>query len=194
MANYKTMIDVPNPVSFAVGKITDLHWLVPVIDVGASVGLASTIFVCLYGQSRIFYSMSRDGFLPKMFAAVHTRYKTPYRGTVITGIFAAALAAVFPLNLLGQLVSIGTLLAFVVVCLGTMILRIQAPKAKRPFRTPLVWITAPLGIIFCAGMAWSLPYDTWIRLVIWTAIGMAIYLVYGVWHAAPSKWKVANEA
>jgi len=194
IANYKTMIDVPNPVSFAVGKISDIHWLVPVIDVGASVGLASTIFVGLYGQSRIFYSMSRDGFLPKMFASVHKRYHTPHRGTIVTGIFAAALAAVFPLNLLGQLVSIGTLLAFVVVCLGTMILRVQAPKAKRPFRTPLVWVTAPLGILFCAGMALSLPTDTWIRLVIWTFIGMVIYLAYGIRHAAPSKWKIANES
>ncbi len=194
VANYKTMIDIPNPVSFAISKIASIHWLVPVIDVGASVGLASTIFVGLYGQSRIFYSMSRDGFLPKMFAAVHPRYHTPHRGTIITGVFAAALAAVFPLNLLGQLVSIGTLLAFVVVCLGTMILRVQAPRAKRPFRTPLVWVTAPLGILFCAGMALSLPIDTWFRLVIWTALGVAIFLAYGIRHAAPSKWKVKNES
>jgi APA family basic amino acid/polyamine antiporter len=193
MAYYPTMVDVPNPVSFAVGKIASLHWLVPIIDVGASVGLASTIFVGLYGQSRIFYSMSRDGFLPRMFAAVHPRYKTPYRGTVISGVFAAAIAAVFPIGLLGQLVSIGTLLAFAVVCLGIMMLRIQAPRAKRPFRTPYVWLTAPLGIVFCIGMAWSLPTDTWWRLVIWTAIGVVIYFVYGVWHAMPSKWKVAKD-
>jgi len=194
MAYYPTMLDIPNPVSFAVGKIPSLHWLVPIIDVGASVGLASTIFVGLYGQSRIFYSMSRDGFLPKMFAAVHTRFKTPHRGTIITGVFAAAIAAIFPTNLLGQLVSIGTLLAFVVVCVGIMILRIQAPNAKRPFKTPLVWAVAPLGILFCGGMMWSLPTDTWIRLVVWTAVGVAIYLIYGVWHAAPSKWKVRNES
>jgi APA family basic amino acid/polyamine antiporter len=194
MTYYPTMLDVANPVSFAVGKIADLKWLVPVIDIGASVGLASTIFVGLYGQSRIFYSMSRDGFLPRMFAAVHPRYKTPHRGTLITGIAAAVIAAIFPTNLLGQLVSIGTLLAFVVVCAGIMILRVQAPNAKRPFRTPLVWVVAPLGILFCGGMMWSLPTDTWIRLVLWTALGVAIYLVYGVWHAAPSKWQVKNEA
>ena len=194
MAYYKTMIDVPNPVSFAVGKIATLHWLVPIIDIGASVGLASTIFVGLYGQSRIFYSMSRDGFLPRMFASVHTRFKTPHRGTIATGIAAAAFAAIFPLNLLGQLVSIGTLLAFVVVCAGIMVLRVQAPKATRPFRTPLVWLTAPLGILFCAGMAASLPNDTWLRLVIWTVLGMIIYVAYGVHHAAPSKWKIKNES
>ncbi len=193
MAYYPTMANSPNPVSFAVGKIASLKWLVPIIDVGASVGLASTIFVGLYGQSRIFYAMSRDGFLWKFFAAVHPRFKTPHRGTIITGIVAAILAAVFPINLLGQLVSIGTLLAFVVVCVGIMILRVQAPKAKRPFRTPYVWIVAPLGIAFCGAMMASLPNDTWLRLVFWTAIGLVIYFVYGVWHAKPSKWKVLNE-
>jgi len=193
MAHYSTMSNVPNPVSFAVGKVASLHWLVPVIDVGASVGLASTIFVGLYGQSRIFYSMSRDGFLPKMFAAVHPRFKTPHRGTIITGLFAAALAAVFPLNLLGQLVSIGTLLAFSVVCIGILILRVQAPNAKRPFRTPYAWVMAPLGVLFCVGMAASLPFDTWVRLVIWTAIGVAIYLAYGIRHALPSKWAVKKD-
>jgi APA family basic amino acid/polyamine antiporter len=192
MAYYTTMANVTNPVSFAAGKIASLHWLVPIIDVGASVGLASTIFVGLYGQSRIFYSMARDGFLPRMFATVHARFKTPHRGTIITGIGAAALAAVFPLNLLGQLVSIGTLLAFVVVCIGIMILRIQAPNAKRPFRAPYVWLVAPLGIGFCGAMMASLPNDTWYRLVFWTAIGLVIYFLYGIRHALPSKWKVAK--
>ncbi len=192
IAPYSMMTNVPNPVSFAVGKIASLHWLVPIIDVGASVGLASTIFVGLYGQSRIFYSMSRDGFLPKMFAAVHPRFHTPHRGTIITGIFAALGAAFFPINFLALLVSIGTLLAFVVVCVGIMILRIQAPNAKRPFRTPYVWLVAPLGIFFCGAMMASLPIDTWWRLVLWTAAGIVIYFLYGVRHAAPSKWKVAK--
>jgi len=187
---YQLLTNIPNPVSFAVGKIPSLHWLVPVIDVGASVGLASTIFVGLYGQSRIFYSMSRDGFLPKMFAAVHPRFKTPHRGTIVTGVFAAALAAFFPINFLALLVSIGTLLAFVVVCVGIMILRVQAPNAKRPFRTPFVWVVAPLGILICGAMMASLPNDTWWRLVLWTAIGLVIYFVYGIRHALPSKWKV----
>ena len=193
MAYYTSMTNVPNPVSFAVGKIASLHWLVPVIDIGASVGLASTIFVGLYGQSRIFYSMARDGFLPKMFAAVHPRFMTPHRGTIITGIFAAALAAFFPINFLALLVSIGTLLAFVVVCAGILILRVQAPNAKRPFRTPYVWVVAPLGIFFCGAMMASLPIDTWWRLVLWTAVGLLIYFAYGVRHALPSKWKVAKE-
>jgi basic amino acid/polyamine antiporter, APA family len=194
MAYYTTMSNIPNPVSFAVGKIASLKWLVPVIDIGASVGLASTIFVGLYGQSRIFYSMARDGFLPKLFAAVHPHFQTPHRGTIITGVFAAAIAAVFPINLLGQLVSIGTLLAFVIVCVGILVLRVQAPRAARPFRTPAVWLVAPLGIAICGYMMWSLPGDTWWRLVFWTAIGLAIYFAYGIRHALPSKWKVADGA
>ena len=194
IAPYSAMTNVPNPVSFAVGKIATLHWLVPIIDIGASVGLASTIFVGLYGQSRIFDSMARDGFLPRMFAAVHPRFHTPHRGTIITGIFAAALAAFFPINFLALLVSIGTLLAFVVVCAGIMILRVQAPNAKRPFRTPYVWVVAPLGIFFCGAMMASLPIDTWWRLVLWTAAGLIIYFVYGIRHASPSKWKVAKNS
>jgi APA family basic amino acid/polyamine antiporter len=190
LARYNLMTNIPNPVSFAVGRIASLHWLVPIIDIGASVGLASTIFVGLYGQSRIFYSMSRDGFLPKMFATVHPRFRTPHRGTIITGLFAAALAAFFPINFLALLVSIGTLLAFIVVCIGIMILRVQAPKAKRPFRTPYVWIVAPLGVLICGAMMASLPSDTWWRLVIWTGIGLVIFFSYGIWHALPSKWKV----
>jgi basic amino acid/polyamine antiporter, APA family len=186
-------LDVPNPVSFAVAKIAALQWLVMPINIGAMVGLASVVFVGLYGQSRVFYSMARDGFLPPAFSAVHKRFKTPHRGTIITGFFAALLAAVFPLDVLADLVSIGTLLAFVAVCGGIMILRRTTPKARRPFRTPFVWFTAPAGIAICGLMMFSLADGTWVRLVAWTAIGIAIYFAYGVWHAAPSKWKVANE-
>ena len=140
--------------------------------------LASTIFVGLYGQtSRIFYAMSRDGFLWKFFAGVHPRFKTPHRGTIITGIVAALLAAVFPINLLGQLVSIGTLLAFIVVCFGIMILRVQAPKAKRPFppRRTCPGLSPRLASLSAEALMASLPNDTWLRLVFWTAIGLVIY-------------------
>jgi len=186
-------LDVPNPVSFALGKIAALHWLVMPINIGALVGLASVTFVSLYGQSRVFYSMARDGFLPPAFAAVHPRFKTPHRGTIIVGVAAALGAAILPLDILADLVSIGTLLAFVAVCGGILILRRTAPKAARPFRTPLVWFVAPAGIAVCGLMMFSLADGTWVRLVLWTAIGVAIYFAYGVWHAAPSKWKVANE-
>jgi APA family basic amino acid/polyamine antiporter len=187
-------LDVPNPVSFALGKIESLQWIVMPINIGAMVGLASVVFVGLYGQSRIFYSMARDGFLPPVFSAVHPRFRTPHRGTIITGVGAALLAAIFPLDILADLVSIGTLLAFVAVCGGILILRRTAPLAKRPFRTPFAWFVAPAGIATCGLMMFSLADGTWVRLVVWTAIGIVIYFAYGVWHAAPSKWKVTNES
>ena len=189
-------LDVANPVSFAIGKISSLGWLVRWIDMGAMIGLASVVFVSLYGQSRIFFSMARDGFLPSAFSKVHPKFRTPYRGTILTGAFAALLAALFPLDILAELVSVGTLLAFVAVCLGIMILRVTAPKAKRTFRTPAVWFVAPAGTATCLLMMASLfrsSPDTASRLVLWTVVGLAIYFAYGVWHAAPSKWKVANE-
>jgi len=188
-------LDVANPVSFAIGRIRALGWLVPLVDVGAMVGLASVVFVSLYGQSRVFYSMARDGFLWPVFSKVHSRFRTPHRGTIITGIFAALLGAVFPLDILAELVSVGTLLAFVAVCGGIMILRVTTPKAKRSFRTPAVWLVAPAGVLTCLVMMASLfqsSPDTGSRLVLWTLLGMVIYGVYGVWHAAPSKWKIAN--
>ncbi|HEX2594346.1 MAG TPA: amino acid permease [Rhizomicrobium sp.] len=183
-------LDVSNPVSFAVSKIASLGWLILPINLGAIIGLASVVFVSLYGQSRIFYAMARDGFLPKAFAAVHPGFRTPHIGTIVTGAVAAILAAVFPLDVLADLVSIGTLLAFVVVCIGIMMLRVQKPDVKRPFRTPFVWFTAPAGILFCGAMAYSLSEATWIRLVIWTAIGVVIFFAYGIRHAQKSKWTV----
>jgi APA family basic amino acid/polyamine antiporter len=183
-------LDVPNPVSFAVGKIAALDWLVLPINIGALVGLASVTFVSLYGQSRVFYAMARDGFLWPLFSAVHPRFRTPHRGTIVTGFAAALLAAIFPLDILADLVSIGTLLAFVVVCVGIMMLRVSAPLAPRAFRTPLVWLVAPAGVFSCGLMMVSLSNATWVRLVVWTALGLAIYFTYGHRHAAPWKWKV----
>ncbi len=185
------LLDVPNPVSFAIGKIgSSLHWLVPLVNVGAIVGLASVVFVSLYGQSRVFFSMARDGFIGKIFCTVHPRFRTPHLGTIIIGAFAVLMAAIFPLDILADLVSIGTLMAFVAVCVGIMMLRISAPNAPRPFRTPLVWVVAPLGVLICGFMMVSLGEATWVRLVVWTIVGLFIYFLYGQKHAAPSKWKV----
>jgi APA family basic amino acid/polyamine antiporter len=183
-------LDVPNPVSFAIGRIAELQWLVFPVNVAALAGLASVTFISLYGQSRVFYCMARDKFLWPVFAAVHPNFKTPHLGTIMTGTVAAALAAIFPLDILADLVSIGTLCAFVAVCVGIMMLRLSAPNANRPFRTPLVWFVAPAGVLSCGLMMASLSYATWLRLVIWTLLGLAIYFGYGYRHAAPSKWKV----
>jgi APA family basic amino acid/polyamine antiporter len=183
-------LDVPNPVSFAIEKIAALQWLVMPVNIAALAGLASVTFISLYGQSRVFYCMARDGFLPPVFAAVHPSFKTPHSGTIATGAAAAVLAAIFPLDILADLVSIGTLCAFIAVCVGIMMLRVTAPNAHRPFRTPLVWFTAPAGIVSCGLMMASLSTATWVRLVLWTIIGLGIYFAYSWHHAAPSKWKV----
>ncbi len=185
------MLNVPNPVSFAVEQVPALAWLSLPINLGALVGLASVVFVSLYGQSRIFYCMARDGFLWPLFGKVHPTFRTPHTGTIVTGIIAAILAALFPLDILADLVSIGTLLAFIVVCVGIMMLRLSAPNAPRPFRTPFVWLIAPLGVVTCGTLMFSLSSATWIRLAVWTALGLAIYFAYGYRHAAPSKWKVS---
>ncbi|HEY4115255.1 MAG TPA: amino acid permease C-terminal domain-containing protein, partial [Rhizomicrobium sp.] len=122
------------------------------------------------------------------------RFRTPWKGTLITGIFAACLAGFLPLDILGELVSIGTLLAFVIVCLGVMILRIRRPNVGRPFRTPLVWVVAPLGIIMCSAMMAWLPMDTWLRLLVWTIIGVIIFFAYSVRHARPPRFVLKDAA
>jgi APA family basic amino acid/polyamine antiporter len=186
-------LDVANPVSFAVAKIPALGWLILPVNIGALAGLASVTFATLYGQSRVFYGMARDGFLPPDFARVHPKFRTPWIGTMAVGGVAAALAALFPLDILADLVSIGTLLAFIAVCAGVLILRRSAPRARRPFRTPWVWPVGLAGIGVCGLMMVSLSNGTWIRLAVWTAIGLAIYFGYSIRHTAPSKWSVTNQ-
>ncbi|HEY4076928.1 MAG TPA: amino acid permease, partial [Rhizomicrobium sp.] len=188
------LLDVADPVSFALERNPGLRWLVFPVNIAAIAGLISVAFGSLYGQSRVFYGMARDGFLPPAFARVHPRFRTPHLCTIIIGVIGAIIAAVFPLDLLADLVSIGTLLAFISVCVGILILRKTAPNIRRKFRTPWVWAVAPAGIITCGVMMFSLSNGTWLRLVVWTAIGFLIYFVYGIRHAAPSKWSVSDES
>jgi APA family basic amino acid/polyamine antiporter len=188
------LLDVADPVSFALERNPGLKWLVFPVNIAAIAGLISVAFGSLYGQSRVFYGMARDGFLPPVFAKVHPRFRTPALCTIITGVIGAVIAAVFPLDLLADLVSIGTLLAFISVCVGILILRRTAPRIRRKFRTPWVWFVAPAGIVTCGVMMFSLSNGTWLRLVVWTAIGFLIYFVYGIRHAAPSKWSVTDES
>jgi APA family basic amino acid/polyamine antiporter len=185
-----TTLNVPNPVSVAVGAAGDeLKWLLPLVNLGAIAGLSTVILVSLYGQSRIFYSMSRDGMLP-WFDKVDPRFGTPVRGTLIIGLFAAILGGTFPLDILGELVSIGTLLAFVLVCIGVMVLRITKPNANRPFKTPFSPVVPVLGVVVCGAMMSLLPGDTWLRLGVWFVIGLLIYALYGVRHAKPPVWSL----
>jgi APA family basic amino acid/polyamine antiporter len=192
IAPYSTL-NVAHPVSAALEALPATAWLAPYVNIGAIVGLSSVVLVLLLGQTRIFYAMSRDGVIPPAFAEIHPRFATPWKGTIITGIACSVMAGLLPLDILGELVSIGTLAAFVIVCAGVMVLRVRAPKAARPFRTPLVWITAPLGIVMCLFMMVFLPLDTWLRLAAWTAIGLAIYYLYSVKHAKPPRFTIAAE-
>jgi len=193
IAPYQTL-NVAHPVSKAVEALPGTAWLTQYVNLGAVVGLASVVLVLLLAQSRIFYAMGRDGMIPPAFHKIHPRFRTPYKSSIITGIFSAILAGFLPLDILGQLVSIGTLAAFAIVCVGVMVLRVRAPHAKRPFKTPLVWITAPLGIVMCLFMMGFLPLDTWLRLAVWTAIGLVIYYLYSSKHAKPSRYQVKNLA
>ncbi len=191
LAPYQTL-NVPHPVSMALERSASLKWLAPYVSVGAIVGLASVVLVFLLGQSRIFYAMAKDGLFFKIFGDVHPRFQTPWKGSIITGVFAAVLAGLLPIDVLNPLVSIGTLLAFGVVCIGTLILRVKRPNAIRPFRTPYIWVVAPIGVIMCLLMMWSLPYVTWIRLAVWTAIGLIIFAAYGAWRTGTPRWHIKD--
>ena len=176
-----TQLNVPDPVYVALAAAgPGLSWLTKLISIGAMAGLASVVLVMLMGQPRIFYSMARDGLLPAVFGKVHPRFQTPYVTTIVTGIIAAAVAGLFPIGVLGELVSIGTLLAFVIVCAGIWVLRVKSPELPRPFKTPLVPLVPILGILICGYLMSSLPGDTWLRLIIWMAIGLVIYFAYSV--------------
>ncbi|HEX4562349.1 MAG TPA: amino acid permease, partial [Gemmatimonadales bacterium] len=179
---YNTL-DVAHPVGFAVDSTPGLHWLGWIINLGAVLGLGSVILVMLLGQSRVFYSMSRDGLLPPWVGKVHPKFRTPWLTQIFVGIFAAIFTGLFPIDLLGQLVNIGTLLAFVLVCGGILILRRTRPDLARPFKTPWVPAVPILGILGCIGLMSTLPLDTWLRLIIWMAIGLVIYFLYGRHHS-----------
>ncbi|MGH7711944.1 MAG: amino acid permease [Gemmatimonadaceae bacterium] len=176
-------LDVPDPLAVGIDA-TGLTWLSPVIKTAALFGLFSTMLVQLLGQSRIFFSMSRDGLLPKLFSRVHPRFRTPHLSTMITGSAMAVAAGLLPLTTLGQLVSMGTLLAFVLVCIGIIILRRTAPDLARPFRTPWVPLVPILGALACLLQMVALPISTWVRLVVWLALGLLVYFGYGARRSA----------
>jgi basic amino acid/polyamine antiporter, APA family len=176
-------LNVPSPLALAV-QSTGVSWLPPIVNIGAICGISSVILVNMLAQSRIFYSMSRDGLLPPLFAKLHPRYRTPHITTAITGIVVAIASGLFPISVLGQLVSMGTLLAFAIVCTGVLILRRREPDTPRPFKTPgMPWVPV-VGTLICLYLMSGLPLPTWIRLFVWLAIGLSIYFGYGRMRAA----------
>lgn len=172
-------LNVSAPVAVALDEHPGLFWLGLPVKIGAIIGMTSVILMSILGQPRIFMAMSRDGLLPRQMETVHPKYHTPSVATIITGVLAAIFAGVFPIDVLGELVSIGILLAFTAVCIGVLVLRRTMPDTPRPFRVPLAPLTCTAGVVICLGLTLALPKDTWIRLVVWTAIGFAIYFGYG---------------
>jgi len=176
-------LNVAAPVAVALDAHPELGWLALPVKLGIIIGLTSVILMSLLGQPRIFMAMSRDGLLPPSLQKVHPKHRTPHVGTLVTGVVAAFFAGLFPLDLLGELISIGILIAFSAVCAGVVVLRYTQPETPRPFRVPFAKFTGAAGVVVCFAMAYALPHDTWIRLVGWTLLGFAIYFGYGFRHS-----------
>ena len=190
LANYKEFAgqDGIAPVAVAISH-TPFVFLQQAIILAILAGYTSVILVMLMGQSRVFYSMSNDGLLPSFFSAVHKKFKTPYKSNLLFMVFVSLFAGLVPARVVGEMVSIGTLFAFVLVCAGIWVMRVKMPNAPRGFKTPLVPLVPILGMLICVGMMAFLPLDTWIRLLVWMAIGIVIYFVYSKNHSLLRKEK-----
>ena len=194
-------LGVSDPIAVGIDKIVELRQWSPaatktftaIVKFGALLGLTSVVLVMMMGQTRVFYAMSKDGLLP-WFSKTHPKHGTPHIATVVTGAFVALCAGSMPMSLVGELVSIGTLLAFVLVCAGVFILRFTAPNIERPFRVPAFYIVAPAGGIACLWVMYGLPIDTWIRLVVWLIIGFVVYGFYGRHHSRLRAQNAAAQA
>jgi len=178
LEHYKNFTGEAAPVALAISH-TPYVWLQQAIIIAILAGYTSVMLVMLLGQSRVFYSISKDGLLPRVFSEIHPRFRTPWKSNALFGVFVSVLAGFLPITIVGEMTSIGTLFAFILVSLGVLILRYTQPNAPRAFRTPWVPFVPIMGIITCAAMMASLPWDTWLRLVLWMAVGLAIYFGYG---------------
>jgi basic amino acid/polyamine antiporter, APA family len=171
-------------VAFAIEKyMTGYSWLAKFVTVAILAGFSSVILVMLLGQSRVFYSMSRDGLVPPIFSDLHPKYRTPWKSNLLFFVLTAAFAAFVPGDIVGEMTSIGTLFAFILVCAGVWILRIQRPDLQRSFKVPMVPVVSTLGIITCGAMIFGLGWTNWMRLIVWLALGMVFYFAYGRSHS-----------
>ena len=177
-----TQLNVPDPVVVGV-RVTGYQWATFLVELGALAGLATVMLVMLLGQSRVFYSMSRDGLLWPWASKIHSRFRTPYVSSIVVGLFVAVLATLIPLNILDEMTSVGTLLAFVLVSAGVWVMRKTHPELPRPFKTPLVPLVPILSIVFCGALIYGLSPATKWRLVIWLVIGLVIYFTYSCKHS-----------
>jgi APA family basic amino acid/polyamine antiporter len=177
------LLGTDEPVVTAVAAHPELGWLRVVVEIGALIGLSSVVLVMIIGQPRIFMIIARDGLLPPVFTKIHPEYRTPHINTVITGIGIALLAALFPLDVLGELTSMGTLIAFAAVCGGVLILRRTQPDLPRPFRIPAAWLICGAGILSCLALLSTMTAHNWFLMIVWTAAGFLIYFLYGYRHS-----------
>lgn len=176
-------LDAAAPVAVALDAHPQMSWLGSLVKLGAIAGMTSVVLMSLLGQPRIFLAMADDGLAPPFMSRVHPKYRTPHVATAITVIAAALIAGLFPLNVLGELISMGILLAFTVVCVGVLVLRYTRPDLERPFRIPVAPVTCVLGALICGGMTYFLPIETWRLFAIWSAIGFSLYALYGYRHS-----------
>jgi APA family basic amino acid/polyamine antiporter len=158
-------------------------WLSDSVTVAILAGFSSVILVMLLGQSRVFYAMSKDGLVPPIFSALHPTFRTPYKSNMLFFVFTAAFAAFVPVDIVGEMTSIGTLFAFILVCAGVWIMRVRRPDLERGFRVPALPVVAVLGILTCAAMIYGLGWTNWLRLGAWLAVGLVLYFVYGHRHS-----------
>ena len=182
MVHYSAL-DVAKPVAVALDAHPQLAWLGSLIEIGIIIGMTSVILMSLLGQPRILLAMADDGLLPKRVAAVHPKFRTPHVATIATMVLAAIAAGLLPLDVLGELIVIGILLAFAVVCIGVLVLRYTRPNLERPFRVPFAPVTCTFGALVCFGLTITLPDGTWWRLLIWSILGYSIYALYGYRHS-----------
>ena len=187
-----TKLNVADPIAVGVDAMGDMMWLRHIIKIAALAGLSSVVLVLLMAQPRIFFSMSKDGLLPPVFSKVHHKFKTPYISSMITGVVALTLAGTLPISVLHELVSIGTLFAFVIVCVSVIVLRVKKPEVHRPFKTPWVPLVPILGALFCLMQMLSLPINTWLRLIVWMVIGLIVYFTYSIRKSKLRNHKTLN--